>query len=283
VPPRRGPVDPRGGEVAQFLVLKRDMYNSILSAMTDHNTSRENVLANLLDLFPPGVGNAEAGEGRGPPAEKSHATPRKERSTPRPEESPTPPADEQHAAPPPGERRRPQRKKRRRPDAAQITPHREARPDLGKAPYWLPAGDLWDRLPAAMRQAVVDILAPAYQRLVLQVADDLERSTGITLVHLMWLEISDQLRLAETVAERESFVAAVGDERPEEMIAEHLHLVAAKNATSELLVKLRMVRQMAERGAWPAGALPGAAIPDERFGRSALAQQNLRDWEESNG
>jgi hypothetical protein len=66
-------------------------------------------------------------------------------------------------------------------------------------PYWVPDGTLWEQLPAGIRRAVSQVLAPAYRRFVLEAPGPLERSVGITMVHLMWLEVYDQLALAETL------------------------------------------------------------------------------------
>jgi len=129
------------------------------------------------------------------------------------------------------------------------------------APYWLPAGAFWEHLPEGVRRAVREVLEPAYQRLVRGAPGELERSAGITLVHLMWLEMCDQARLGEMIADRDSIASII--EEPEEWIARHLHLVAAKNSTAELLLKLSMVREALSRVGVPerptVPALPVAA------------------------
>ncbi len=114
------------------------------------------------------------------------------------------------------------------------------------APYFLPAGPEWNALAEGVRQAVVEILGPAYQRLVVEAGDELERSAGLTLVHLMRLEICDQTRLGVIAGDRRGLPALLQD--PEEAIAQHLHLVAAKNSPGELMIRLRMVREMLQRG-----------------------------------
>jgi hypothetical protein len=81
--------------------------------------------------------------------------------------------------------------------------------------------------------------------LVLEVEDDLERSVGITLVHLMWLEICDHEEMSGSVGNRESVISIV--KGPEAQIARHLPMVAAKNGTAELLMKIRVARDMFAR------------------------------------
>ena len=118
----------------------------------------------------------------------------------------------------------PKRPKSPRPRRRTTRAERTAPP--ADAPYWLVAGDLWNHLPPAMCQAVVEILTPAYQRLVRDASDELERSAGITLIHLLWLEISEQLNMASVVADRDSILAVIND--PDTLIAQHLRLVTAK-------------------------------------------------------
>jgi hypothetical protein len=124
-------------------------------------------------------------------------------------------------------------------------------------PPWLPVGDRWQNLPAAIRQAVPRVLVPAYRQFVLEAPDELQRSIGLTLVHLIWLEVCDQARLSEVVADPTCLAAVLND--PEKMIDRHLGLVAAKSQTSELLIKLRLVNEALARSAAPAP--PGLPPP----------------------
>ncbi len=147
----------------------------------------------------------------------------------------------EHGGKPP----RPRKKHRRRRETA------TARPDQD-VPYWVPDGKAWQDLPDGIRQAVSRVLTPAYRRFVLDAPGELERSVGLTLVHLMWLEVCDQVRMAEAAADPSSLTAILGD--PEAMMGHHLHLAASKFRAAELLVKLRMVREAFEPP--PAAALP---------------------------
>ena len=109
-------------------------------------------------------------------------------------------------------------------------------------PYWIAEAGSWEGLPDGLQRAIPSVLAPAYRRLVLEAPGELERSTGITLVHLMWLEVCDRLSMAAVVADRDSIVATVAN--VEAMISRHLNLVTAKCNAAELLMKLRMMRGM---------------------------------------
>jgi hypothetical protein len=118
-------------------------------------------------------------------------------------------------------------------------------PREADAPYWLPTDSGWNSLPAEVRAAVPKILTPAYRRFVLEAPNELERSMGMTLVHLMWLEICGQLQLAVAAADSTSLAAII--DNPEAAIDRHLHLVTAKCRTAELFIKFRAVNEMLDR------------------------------------
>jgi len=124
-------------------------------------------------------------------------------------------------------------------------------------PYWLPRGAFWDRVPEGVQEAAEEILGPAYRELVENAPTELERMAGVTVVHLAWLEICDQLQLAENVSDRQSIASILSD--PDEMIARHLQLVYAKSKATVLLMGLRLARQ-SEPGV---GGVPRLAAPEE--------------------
>jgi hypothetical protein len=140
------------------------------------------------------------------------------------------------------------------------TPGPEPVPQPGPdVPYWIPRDSGWTALSEMTRQAVTQILAPAYRQLVLEAQGEVERSMGITLVHLMWLEICGQIPLAAAAADPLLAVILTGD--AEVMVTRHLHLVAAKCQTAELLSKVRMVGEVLRRGAVAAAAPPYLPAP----------------------
>ena len=67
--------------------------------------------------------------------------------------------------------------------SAALAPTRERGVKVGRpeAPYWLPSGVSWDRLPEGLKHAAVEILEPAYRRLVLEAASELERMASSRL------------------------------------------------------------------------------------------------------
>jgi hypothetical protein len=122
-------------------------------------------------------------------------------------------------------------------------------------------GKRWHDLPENVRQAALRIITPAYRRFVLDTPGELERSVGVTLVHLMWLEVCGQIQLAIMTADPQSLEAVLSN--PEQMIDRHLRLTTVKCQTAELLMKLRIVDAALPRGsASPLPALPPpAALP----------------------
>ncbi len=128
-------------------------------------------------------------------------------------------------------------------------------------PYWVPTGENWQNLPDGVKRAVSQVLAPAYRRFVLDVAGEIERSIGLTLVHFMWLEVCAQVNLAEAAANPGSLTAVLGD--PNQMMDRYMNLATAKCQTAEFLVKLRLVGDAMKRSTVIAlPAPPPADDPD---------------------
>ncbi len=128
----------------------------------------------------------------------------------------------------------------------------QAAPD---APHWLLDDGQWIEMPENMRQLVSRILNPAYRRFVLDAPDELERSVGMTLVHLMWLELSAQVTLGKVIVDPQSPEAIMNN--PDSLIDRHLRLTTAKCQTAELLLKLQMVQGMLKHPSF----CPGANLP----------------------
>jgi hypothetical protein len=114
-------------------------------------------------------------------------------------------------------------------------------PDL---PYWLPSGDSWNELPREIRDAIPRVLSPAYRQFVLDAPNQLERSLGLTLVHLLWLEVCDHVRMALAVADPSSLAATLAN--PDRLIGRHLNLITAK-CRAELLLKFRRFNSHTEQ------------------------------------
>ena len=125
-------------------------------------------------------------------------------------------------------------------ESADAAPRAQHAPDV---PHWIPNDYRWDQFPPQVRDAVVRIVTPAYRQFVLEAPGELERSVGLTLVHLTWLEICDQIQMAAASADPSSLDAILGD--PQGTLDRHLRLATAKCQTAELLMKLRIVDHLA--------------------------------------
>ncbi len=59
-------------------------------------------------------------------------------------------------------------------------------------PLWVPEGVDLQFVPAEVQQAVGELVQPLYDQFVVGAADGLEKSLGVTITHLLWLEILEQ-------------------------------------------------------------------------------------------
>ena len=107
-------------------------------------------------------------------------------------------------------------------------------------------------MPERIREAIPKILAPAYRRFVLKAPGELERSIGVTLVHLTWIELCEQIKLAGVVADPTSIDAILNN--PEDLLDRHLRLTTVKCQTAELLMKLQIVQNALRCAARPANS-----------------------------
>ena len=127
-------------------------------------------------------------------------------------------------------------------------------------PFWLPTGVALVDLSEELRAAVVGILTPAYQKLVVAARPGLEQSTGTTIVNLLWLEILQQVELG-----RDLMKGGLEPERlelSEKSIARLLRVGGSKLKASDFLLRLGAGRRklMGRLGvAWaPKDATPAA-------------------------
>jgi hypothetical protein len=128
-------------------------------------------------------------------------------------------------------------------------------------PYWIPPGVDFDRLPEQLRAAILGIINPAYQELVLRAQDGQEKAAGVTVVSLLWLEILGQIELAEHLTDPGSVVTS-SPER-EQLISRHLRVAGAMIKASGFLLRLSEFKE--KYGHLP-GARPAWARPIETPG-----------------
>jgi hypothetical protein len=144
---------------------------------------------------------------------------------------------------------------KREPSAAPFAASRRPPRKFSAQPYWIPAGADFDAWPADLQQAVVDLVNPSYYELVSRAQAGIPRTVGLSIVHLMWLEIIDHVNLAgdgpplnapAAAPSVEQVMAALdGSQLPatglsrDELIERHLRLVVTKLRACKLLSALR--------------------------------------------
>ena len=127
--------------------------------------------------------------------------------------------------------------------------------DRPPLPYFIPANLDFKRLPGSFRNAVDDIISPAYQELVLAAPTSLERSAGMTFCFGMWIELLEQFQMSRAVGEmlpertRVGMMVAGsteqygGDFLPRNLSLKHcLRLCAQKEKIAKFLLQFRVAR-----------------------------------------
>ena len=109
-------------------------------------------------------------------------------------------------------------------------------------PPWVPEGVAYDMLSERARTMIAEIVEPAYEQLVLRARDALEKTTGLTIVHLVWQEILDQIDLARDYEHVDSVLNIVTPAR-EDLLQRHLQLIYAKLKAANYLMRVRDFRR----------------------------------------
>lgn len=115
----------------------------------------------------------------------------------------------------------------------------------GSEPHWMPRGISRKLLPREVRADIATLVNPIYEELVLNAKSGLAKSTGLTIVHLMWLEILDQIKLSPQSDEEDLDLDFVGESAPhtrEHDIERHLRLVQSKLKASDLLLRMEQLK-----------------------------------------
>ena len=128
-------------------------------------------------------------------------------------------------------------KRRRRPEPEGRADTPPALPPIPEG-RWTPPGIAFEMLPRPLQAALVELIGPLYEELVLAAPDALERSTGLTLTHLLWLEILEQYDLGRDYSVVSGVLGTASPDRGP-MIDQHLRLLEAKLRASHFLVQAR--------------------------------------------
>ncbi len=121
-------------------------------------------------------------------------------------------------------------------------------------PAWVPEDVDFHKVPEAVRRAVAEVIEPAYRQLVTEAEDPLERSVGVTMVHLMWLEILEQHEAKHEYLK--TSILNLPQDRYD-MIDQHLRTLHTKVKVGYFLTRLREMRRRSET---PAEAQPAIEV-----------------------
>ncbi len=116
-------------------------------------------------------------------------------------------------------------------------------PAEGRAgvPVWAPEGFDLHFVPEPVQQAIREVVDPVYERFVRGVDDPLELSLGVTVAHLLWLEVLQQYDLKREYTE---ITAVLGLRRDRSSaIEQHLRIIQSKVQVGYLMARLRDLRQ----------------------------------------
>ncbi len=112
-------------------------------------------------------------------------------------------------------------------------------------PLWAERDVTFKKLSPDQQHSIRQIVAPLYQQLVVQPHDPLERSSGISVIHLVWSELLKQCALAPL----SYFCDDYSETRRGQQFPELFRLLNAKYQLSTLLIQLR--RYPLEQAACP--------------------------------
>jgi len=93
-------------------------------------------------------------------------------------------------------------------------------------PLWVPEGIDLSYVPVEVRQAVAEVIQPVYEQYVVGADDGLEKSLGLTLTHLLWLEVLEQFDLKREYTQVQAVLGITGNR--EQLMARHLRLIDSK-------------------------------------------------------
>lgn len=104
-------------------------------------------------------------------------------------------------------------------------------------PFWVPPTLRFETLSPGLRTAIRDILNPAYKELVLDASTALEKMTGLSLVHLLWIEVVEQTDLGSGMSGR--VPPAAEREGYSKYLDRHLKLLTVKERVSKFYIRLK--------------------------------------------
>jgi hypothetical protein len=138
--------------------------------------------------------------------------------------------------------------KKRRPDNTNIQPSSlEPRPP--NLPLWAPDDVDLNVVPQEVQQAVAELVQPLYNQFVIGAADALEKSIGVTISHLLWLEILEQFDIKREYIKIDALLKIPGNRH--DTIDRHLRLIDSKLRVGYFLVRIREHKNRIQHGDHP--------------------------------
>lgn len=108
-------------------------------------------------------------------------------------------------------------------------------PDENPLPLWAERDVAFKKLSPTQQAELRQIVCPLYQRFVLDPHDPLERSCGVSIIHLIWSELLKQCELASLSYSNPDY----SETRRGQHFSELFALLNAKCQLSSLLILLR--------------------------------------------
>ena len=127
------------------------------------------------------------------------------------------------------------------------------------APLWVPNDVDLELFPDEVRQAITQIIQPVYERFVIASEDPLEKSLGVTVTHLLWLEILQQADLKREYSEITAVLGTQKDHGRD--IDQHLRIIESKVKVGYLLTRIRELRHRSNQRSSVFAAVPDPAAP----------------------
>jgi hypothetical protein len=145
---------------------------------------------------------------------------------------------------------RTQRRARRHAPQSQCPPniHQKPQPDPDTdRPCWLPTKSGLPGLPQEVLDSVTRLILPVYRAMVLEAPGELERTIGNSVVYLTWLELINQIRISNIIADPTCPDAILYES--DDLMDRCLQLMAAKCQAAGLMLKVRRATEALNRQA----------------------------------
>jgi hypothetical protein len=120
-------------------------------------------------------------------------------------------------------------------------PGKSASTPSNPRPVWIPPGVDFDKLSPEVQGVLVDLIGPAYQDLVEDAPDGLQRTVGFSYVQMAWLELVQALALnAEFGPSLPKRTLSALYHKP---IEQYLRLVSAKDKVAKFLREIQKYKE----------------------------------------